>query len=187
MKAIKLPPLDGEQLKELNELYRTTRDVRLQRRAPIRGRHGTKPPTRDEIVTRLDVFRDKTKLFVALLDSQPILTLLCHYTPSICHLSKIGSYFKDTKNINRLCYKVAIEDACNSGCRYVDFGFTGTAGLAVFKERFRGTRVPLLVYERRYSSARALLELGPLLINNVRHDKAYAWRSRSKLWDMIFV
>ena len=35
MKAIKLPPLDDEQLKELNELYRTTRDVRLQRRAQI--------------------------------------------------------------------------------------------------------------------------------------------------------
>jgi transposase len=35
MKAIKLPPLDDEQLKELNELYRTTRDVRLQRRAQM--------------------------------------------------------------------------------------------------------------------------------------------------------
>ena len=35
MKAIKLPPLDDEQLKELNGLYRTTRDVRLQRRAQM--------------------------------------------------------------------------------------------------------------------------------------------------------
>ena len=35
MKAIKLPPLDDEQLNELNGLYRTTRDVRLQRRAQM--------------------------------------------------------------------------------------------------------------------------------------------------------
>lgn len=35
MKAIKLPPVDDEQMKELDELYRTTRDVRLQRRAQM--------------------------------------------------------------------------------------------------------------------------------------------------------
>lgn len=35
MKAIKLPPLSNEQLKELDALYRTTRNARLQRRAQM--------------------------------------------------------------------------------------------------------------------------------------------------------
>ncbi len=35
MRPIQLPPLSNERLKELHELYRTTRDVRMQRRAQM--------------------------------------------------------------------------------------------------------------------------------------------------------
>jgi transposase len=35
MKPIQLPPLNAEQLKDLNELYRKTRDPRLRTRAQI--------------------------------------------------------------------------------------------------------------------------------------------------------
>jgi hypothetical protein len=148
-------------------------------------RHGSKPPTRDEIKTRLNVFRDRSKLFLAMLDGQPIMALLCHYTPSTCYLAKVGSYEKDTDNANKLCWKVAIEDACNAGYRFVEFGITATPGLAFFKERFKGTRVPMRIYEKSYSIWRTLLEKAPVLMSNAWHDRSYIWKNRRLVWDRI--
>jgi len=120
----------------------------------------------------MNVFRDKIKLFVALRDGQPIATLLCHYTPSTCYLARVGSHEKDTGNAYRLCWKAAIEDACNAGLRFADFGYTDTEGLAFFKERYRGTRVPIRVYKKRYSILRTMVQAAPALVT-------MAWRNKS--------
>ena len=148
-------------------------------------RHASRAPGRVEIATRLDEFRQRSRLFVALLDGKPIASLLCHYTPSTCYLAKAGSYEKDTDNANRLCWKAAIEDACNSGCKYVECGVTSTPGLAFFKDRFKGARVPMRVYEKSYSLRLTIVQKVPVLVSNVWHDKGYIWNSRRLIWDRI--
>ena len=148
-------------------------------------RHRSKPPERDEIMVRLDVFRDRSKLFVALRDGRPIVSLLCHYTPSTCYLAKSGSYEKDTDNANRLCWKEAIEDACNTGYRSVECGITATSSLAFFKDRFKGTRVPIRIYEKSYSIPRTVIQKAPVIVNNAWRDKRYIWNSRRRVWDRI--
>jgi hypothetical protein len=97
----------------------------------------------------------------------------------------VGSHEKDTDNANKLCWKAAIEDACNTGRRFVDFGYTQTEGLAFFKERFKGTRVPVRVYEKSYSIPRTIMEKAPVLVNDAWHDKSYIWNNRRRLWDRI--
>ncbi len=148
-------------------------------------RHGTIPPTREQKKMEINTFRDKAKLFVALLDSQPVVASLCYYTASTCFLWEIGSYSKDTGEVNKLCYKAPIEDACDAGYRFVDFGFSGSSSLAFFKEQFKGTRVPFRIYEKNYPIPRNLVELGAIVLNRTWHDKTYLWKKRRKLWDRI--
>jgi hypothetical protein len=148
-------------------------------------RHGARCPTRGEFRLQLEVFRGKAKLFVALLDGQPIVALLCHYTPSTCYLARVGTHEKDTNNANRLCYKAAIEDACNMGLSLADFGYSDTESLAFFKERFRGTRVPVRTYEKRCSILRTVMQKAPALVKKAWHDKSYVWSNRRRLWDRI--
>ncbi len=148
-------------------------------------RHGTIPPTREQKRMEINTFRDKAKLFVALLDNRPVVAQLCYYTASACFLCEIGSYVKDTENANILCDMAAIEDACNMGYKFVDFYYTATAGLAQFKEQFKGTRVPFRSYEKRYHSLRTLVKLLPLVADRAWHDKTYLWKKRRKLWDSI--
>lgn len=149
------------------------------------ARHRTKAPSREEVRARLEVFRDRSKMFVALSGGQPVAILLCHYTRQTCYLSKIGSYEKDTDDANKLCWKAAIEDACAGGYAFVDFGATTTAGLAFFKERFRGTRVPVRLYEKRYSIPGTVMHKAPLLLRNAWHDRGYLWRNRRLIWDRV--
>lgn len=151
----------------------------------VHRRHGSKPPTRDEIKTRLDVFKGRSKLFVALLDGQPIVILLCHYTRSTCHLAKVGTYEKDTGSANKLCYKVAIEDAFNSGHTFVDLGMSLTPSLAFLKERFGASRVPMRIYEKSYSVPRTFIEKAPVLVSSAWRDRNYIWDNRRKIWDRI--
>jgi hypothetical protein len=149
-------------------------------------RHGAKPyATRDQIRMELNIFRDKAKLFVALLEGQPIVAQLSYYDASTCFLWEIGSSAKDTGRANMLCDKAAIEDACDAGCRFLDFGFTATSSLAEHKEQFKGTRVPFRTYEKRYSIPRTFVELVLLAITRAWHDKTYLWKKRRKLWDSI--
>ena len=143
-------------------------------------RHGLRPLTRDDLMARLEVFREKTKLFVALLDGQPVVTLLCHYTPSTCYVARVGTHEKDTNHANKLCWKVAIEDACNAGFRFADFGYTDTESLAFFKERFRGTRVPVRVYDKRCSVLRTVMEKAPALVIKAWHDRSRIWGNRRR-------
>lgn len=134
-------------------------------------RHGAEPLTRDEVMARLEVFRGKTRLFVALRCGQPQAMLLCHYTQSTCYLARVGCLDKDTDNANKLCWKAAIEDACNAGLKFADFGYTHTESLAFFKARYGGTRVPVRTYEKRYSALRTVMEKAPALVT-------MAWRNR---------
>jgi hypothetical protein len=150
-------------------------------------RHGNYvPPQRNEIITELEVFKNQTKLFVAMDKNTPVVILSCHYTPSTCYLWQVGSYTKGTDDINKYTYKAAIEDACNSGYRFVDLGITSEPGLVKMKERFGGTRIPLRVCEKRYSVPRSIMELAPRLIANVLHNKNYLWYHRRKIWDWVF-
>ena len=115
-------------------------------------RHGSTPPAKDEMRETVNVFRDNVKLFVALLDNRPIVTLLCYYSVSTCYLVSIGSYVKKNRDVDKLCFATAIQDACNGGYSKVDFLRTTTPGLALFKERFKGTRIPFRSYEKRLQS-----------------------------------
>ncbi len=148
-------------------------------------RHETVPPKREEIKIELDTFRDRAKLFVALLDDKPIVTLLCYYYGSTCRLAKIGSYTKETDDVDKLCYATAIEDACNMGYKYADLTVATTPGLASFKERFKGTRIPSRIYDKRYSFPRYVIEMIPVAFKRIRHDRAYFWKNRQKLWSRI--
>ena len=149
-------------------------------------RHGTMPLTKEQVAVVLDTFRDKAKLFVALLDNRPIAALMCHYYASTCFLWEIGSYMKDIGNANLICFRAAIKDACDAGYRFVNFGYTATSSLAFFKEQFRGTRVPFRMYEKRYSVPKTLMELGGIVLDRAWHDKTYLWKQRRVLWDRIF-
>ncbi|MBM4443805.1 MAG: GNAT family N-acetyltransferase [Chloroflexi bacterium] len=144
-------------------------------------RHGLRPLTRDELMARLEVFRERSKLFVALLDGRPVVTLLCHYTPSTCYMARVGTHDKDTNYANRVCYRAVIEDACNAGFRFADFGYTDTASLAFFKERFRGTRVPVRVYDKRYSLLRTIMQKAPALVGKAWQHVIHLRGKRSGL------
>lgn len=148
-------------------------------------RHGSPVPTRGEIKMRLNLFRDKSKLFVALADGQPVVALLCYYTTSTCFLSRAGSHEKDTDNANKLCYKVAIEDACNAGYEYADLGITRTSNLAFFKKRFKGTSAPVRAYEKTYSIPRTIMQKAPVLVRGAWHDRSFIWNYRRVIWDRI--
>jgi len=149
-------------------------------------RHGTIPyATREQIKMELNTFRDKAKLFVALLDGRPIVAQLCYYTASTCFIWESGSYVKDTGNATILCDKAVIEDACDAGYSFVEFGFTATSGLAEYKQRFKGTRVPFRIYEKRYSIPRTLVELVFIVVDRAWRDKTYLWKKRRVLWDSI--
>ncbi len=150
------------------------------------GRHAAKLVTKSEIMAELDAFREKSKLFVALLNDQPIVALLCHYTSSTCYLCEVGTYAKDSLDANKLCWKTAIEDACNAGYRFAEFGCTPTSSLAFFKERFEAARIPWMTYEKRYSIPRTLLEKWSIVMRHTWQDKGYIWRNRRMLWDRIF-
>jgi len=148
-------------------------------------RHGTEPPSRDEILTRIKVFRDKTKLYIAFKDNQPIFALLCHYTPSTCYISKAGSWVRDTDEVDKLCYKVAIENACMADYKYVDFGNAYDLNLALYKEKYRASRVPVKLYDKVFSLPKYIIEVGPKLIQDVWHDKNYLIRYRKKIWGIL--
>ena len=76
----------------------------------------------EETVAEFNYFKDKAKLFVAIYNEQPIVTLWCYYSQNTCYLWGVGSETKGTDDVNKFCYKTAIEYACNNDYRFVDFG-----------------------------------------------------------------
>ena len=159
-----------------------------------RKRHRTTPylgkkiltEFRESMSTELKVFKDKIKLFVALEDNTPVVFQLCLYTPSTCYLLHLVSFTKFNNDIEKYVCKVAIEDACNSGYRYIDFGTSSEPGSASQKEMFRGTRILHRNYEKRYSIIRYLFELIPLSITYVLSNKKCLWAKRKKILDYVF-
>jgi len=77
-------------------------------------RHGVRPPSREEVMAQLSVFRDKQDCLLPA-DGQPTVALLCCYTPSTCYLAKVGSHEKDTRNANRLCLKQQLRTPATRG------------------------------------------------------------------------
>jgi hypothetical protein len=167
-------------------------DIFLDMVAANYRRHDSPPPNRERMISELNTFKDKTRLFVALVDDRPLVTVLCHYTPSTSTLWEIGSYDKDTNNVSKYCYKAIIEDACVSGYQYMHLGGSYTEGLAQFKDWFKAVRIPIIEYEKRYSAFRKLMErffnageLTFFVADRVRHDPTYLWDKRKIIWDRI--
>lgn len=148
-------------------------------------RHGTPQPKRSQILAEFKVFKDKTKLFVALLDNRPIVTLNCHYTATTCFLTGVGCYAKGTDDVNKFVYKTAIEDACNNGYKFADLGHSLTEGLAALKQRYGCTRIPVRIYEKRYSTPRVFAELIPGLVHICFKNTPYLWKERKMIWQRI--
>ena len=149
-------------------------------------RLGSTPLPKDEVIKRLTVFKKKTKLFVALLESRPIAAILCYYTPSTCYISKIPSYAGAYKyHASKLVQCVAIEDACKGGYNFVEFGTTGTLSLAAWKEHFKGTKVPMRIYEKKYSSIGTIIEKIASSVTYVWNNKRYVWNNRRKLFGKL--
>jgi hypothetical protein len=144
-------------------------------------RRYNKRDVKDETRVKFDMFKDKTKLFVALQDGQPIASQLYHYTPSTCQMAKLGSYYKDTGHASKLCIKVAIENACNAGYRFCDFGVTTVPSVAFFKSQFGPVQVPMGTYQKTYSVPRNRIHQASELMVALREDKMYLWNNRKKL------
>jgi hypothetical protein len=149
-------------------------------------RHGNKRFIDDETRLRIQMFKDKTKLYIALLDGQPVAGLLCHYTPSTCHLAKIGSHTRDNSGAEKLCIKVAIEEACSDKYKYADLGMSTDDNTAFYKGQFKPIRIPLGTYEKRYSTIRYCFYLVSVLSETLRSDKMYLWHNRNNIMRKVF-
>jgi hypothetical protein len=142
-------------------------------------RHGNQPPTREEVKMRLTRFAGRSDLFIALLGEQAVGGLLCYYTPSTCYLSKLPSYADERTGYNNILLEYhGIKHACDAGYRYVEFGITDTLPLLHWKNRFKGTAIPLSVYERKFSNVRAYLQYTTSISGGL-------WQNRSNLKNMV--
>jgi len=148
-------------------------------------RHKKQPPDRNRIINECNIFKNKIKFFIACTNEEPVVILKCEYTRSTCYLSAIGSFTKGTSDANKLCYKAAIEDACNAGYQFADFGYSYTEGLAKLKDRFKFQRIPIKMYEKRYSFARVFLELTPGLINSCLRNPEHIKENGKVILDRI--
>ncbi len=142
------------------------------------NRKGSIPLQREEVVKRLTI-SNKTKLFVAFLNKKLIGAGLCYYTPSTCYLSKLPSYNLARENeVTRLIACEVIRDACKDGYQYFEFGTTFTPSLAAWKEHFKGTKVPMRIYKKKYSNLRTIIEI---MFSSI----TYVWNNKRKLFDKL--
>ncbi|RPJ54003.1 MAG: GNAT family N-acetyltransferase [Methanobacteriota archaeon] len=154
-------------------------DIFTEMLAHTYQRHGNQPPTRDEVEMRLTRFAGRSDLFIALLGERAVGGLLCYYTPTTCYLSKLPSYADERTGYNNILLEYhGIKHACDAGYRYVEFGITDTMPLLHWKNRFKGTVIPLSVYERKFSSVRACLRYTASI-------SADLWQNRSNLKNMV--
>jgi len=142
------------------------------------NRKGSIPLPREEVVKRLTIF-NKTKLFVAFLNKKAIGASLCYYTPSTCYGSKVPSYnIARGNDVTMLIACEVIRDACKDGYQYFEFGTTFTSSLAAWKEHFKGTKVPMMIYEKKYSNLRTIIEKMFSLVT-------YVWNNKRKLFGKL--
>jgi hypothetical protein len=140
------------------------------------------PLSTEEITLRLTNFNDKTKVWVAFLNDTPIASLICYYLPSICYASKM--VYDDSAReyyATVLLFSEAIRDACENGYQFFEFGVTGTASAAQWKEQFMPLKIPMRIYEQRYSTVRTFFEKIPPLLKWAWHHKSYVWNNRRRL------
>jgi len=107
---------------------------------------------KERVIQIFKVFHSKIKLFIGLLDKRPISAALCFYTPTTFYLSK-GPYLPIASEYltNTLPNCAAIRYACENGFRYVELGITNTSGIAVHKNKFKATGIPLRIYRKKLS------------------------------------
>jgi hypothetical protein len=100
----------------------------------------------------LKIFRNKIKLFVCLVDSEPITALLTYYTPTTAY-GVMGPYSHKAEIYlnNALPMCASIRYACDMGYQYFDMGITQTPSLGVYKERFGAKKVPMMIYQKKFS------------------------------------
>ena len=98
------------------------------------------------------IFQKKIKLFVCLVDSEPITALLNYYTPTTAY-GAIGPTTLKAKSYqnNTLPMCASIRYACDSGYQYFDMGITHTSSLAAYKEKFGARRIPMMIYQKKFS------------------------------------
>lgn len=122
-------------------------------------RLGSRTRSNKEILNRLTVFKNRIKIYVALVDEKPISSILCYYTPATIYLSKMPhSTMARSHNANYLLINAVIKDAYAMGCRYVEFGTTFTPTQEKWKARFMGMKIPMRTYKKTYSKFRCNIE-----------------------------
>jgi lipid II:glycine glycyltransferase (peptidoglycan interpeptide bridge formation enzyme) len=100
----------------------------------------------------LNIFKNKIKLFVCFVDKEPISAILCYYTPTTGYgpMAPYTHKAHDYSN-NTLPFCAAIRDACEAGYIHFDMGITQTQTLASYKENFGARRIPMMVYQKKFS------------------------------------
>ena len=145
-------------------------------------RFGSLPPSAEEITLRLTTFKDKTKIWVAFLNDIPIASLICYYLSSVCYASKM--VYDDSARdhyATAFLFSEAIRDACENGYRFFEFGVTETASAVEWKEQFVPLKLPMRIYEKRYSVVRTFFEKTPQVLKWAWHNKSYVWQNRRRL------
>jgi len=101
---------------------------------------------------KIRIFHDKMKLFVCLVDSEPVSALLNYYTPTTAYAA-IGAYNLKAKGYlnSTLPMCASIRYACDKGYQHFDMGITSTETLAAYKEKFGAKRIPLMIYQKEFS------------------------------------
>lgn len=144
-----------------------------------------KAPSKEEVALRLTIFKKNTKVWVALLNDAPIATLVCYYYNSslLCYASKLG-HTSLAREYHTMVYlfSEAIRDACENGYRFFEFGVTETEALAEWKEQFKPIKIPLRIYQKKYSMLRWFFEQTPALIRWILKNRQYVWRNRKRLF-----
>ena len=111
---------------------------------------------------------------MALLNEKPISFIVCNYTPTTCYASKMGYYISARKNhANNLIMCEAIKNACENGYQFFEFGLTFTSSHEAWKNQFMAKKVPLRIYEKRYSIIRTFSE---------KVIPRIMWMSKNKLY-----
>ena len=123
------------------------------------------------------IFQKKLKIFVCLVDSEPISAILNYYTPTTAY-GAIGPYTPKAKdylnNILPLC--ASIRYACDEGYQNYEMGITQTASLAAYKEKFGAKRIPMMIYQKEFSHFKmiankttgSILQGGKKMVNLLR-------------------
>ena len=135
------------------------------------------PLSETELKNRLHVFKEKTRLFVALHQKTPIAFLLCYYTPTTVYFSKLPHNFQARKyqTNSLLCYH-GIKHACEQHYRFVEFGITFNDAQARWKSKFKGIQIPINQYQKRFSKTHCLCFDG-------MHHMQWCFRNRKTLWN----